>query len=210
MSQATISKIERGDQEQSVHTPILSATLGISSLWLATGETSDTETTDQYTCAENRRAYNLPLPGTPQPKFMAREKLRLLTLTEIADPTCQRNIQQQIPPGFSEFCDLIPFESSENAYCYQIPDQSTWPDYRLNEIVLIDPEITATNGDDAIVVTPDGNAHFKRLHITKEGLYLETINPNWPPPRISKAPEGTTIDGVATGSWLSRINRELP
>lgn len=38
VKQGTISRIERGDQAESVHTPKLAAALGVNALWLAIGE----------------------------------------------------------------------------------------------------------------------------------------------------------------------------
>lgn len=40
VTQGTISRIERGDQEQSVHTPLLADALGVNAAYLATGRGS--------------------------------------------------------------------------------------------------------------------------------------------------------------------------
>ena len=98
-----------------------------------------------------------------------------------------------------------PYAHSSKAFCLQIKGSSMWPEYRDGEIILVDPSIDPRHNSDVVIRTPepDSKTTFKRLQITEEGSYLLALNPDFPH-RYIEMPEGTSICGVVTGSWLRR------
>lgn len=99
-----------------------------------------------------------------------------------------------------------PFPHSPRAFCLVIKGLSMSPDYRPNEIILVEPEVEAQHNDDIVVRTPEGEATFKRLQRTEDGTYLLALNPDFPN-RIIPIPSNTVICGVVTGSWINRRKR---
>lgn len=109
-------------------------------------------------------------------------------------------------PGYAEEWLDCPFPHHSSSFCLEVRGMSMHPDYRPGEFILVDPSLEALHGDDIVVRTPDGQATFKRLHATEDGTYLMALNPDYPQ-RVIDLPEGTTICGVVTGSWMSRRRR---
>lgn len=108
-------------------------------------------------------------------------------------------------PGEAEEWLECPFPFSDKAFCLRVIGDSMSAEfgYRDGEVILVDPSVSPRHNDDVIARTPDGSYTFKRLQVTPEGSYLLALNPDHPNRKIS-IPEGTTICGVVTGSWLKR------
>lgn len=109
------------------------------------------------------------------------------------------------PDSAEEWLDC-PFPHSPRAFCLVVKGLSMHPDYRPEEIILVEPELEAQHNDDVVVRTPDGEATFKRLQQTEDGKYLLALNPEFPN-RIIAVPDETIICGVVTGSWINRKRR---
>lgn len=109
-------------------------------------------------------------------------------------------------PGVAEDWLDCPFPHGPSAFCLIVKGLSMYPDYRPDEVILVEPELTAEHGDDVVARTPEGTATFKRLQKTEDGDYLMATNPDHPE-RIIRVPEGTVICGVVTGSWIKRRRR---
>lgn len=106
-------------------------------------------------------------------------------------------------PGVAEDWLDCPFPHSSSAFCLIIKGLSMFPDYRPDEIILVDPEVPANHGDDVVARNTDGEVTFKRLQITEDGTYLLAINPDFPN-RIIPLTAEDAICGVVTGSWIKR------
>lgn len=109
------------------------------------------------------------------------------------------------PESAEEWLDC-PFPHSPRAFCLVIKGSSMSPDYRPNEVILVEPEVEAQHNDDVVVRTPEGEATFKRLQKTEDGTYLLALNPDFPN-RIIPIPRNTVICGVVTASWINRRKR---
>lgn len=109
-------------------------------------------------------------------------------------------------PGVAEDWLDCPFPHSPLAFCLVVKGLSMYPEYRPDEVILVEPELCAEHGDDIVARTPEGTATFKRLQKTEDGNYLLAINPDYPD-RIIQIPDGTIICGVVTGSWIKRRRR---
>lgn len=106
-------------------------------------------------------------------------------------------------PGTADEWLECPFPHSSRSFCLRVVGLSMFPEYRENEIILVDPDVEARHGDDVVVRTPEGKTTFKRLHATEEGTYLVALNPDLQG-RIIQVPEDTMFCGVVTGSWTDR------
>lgn len=106
-------------------------------------------------------------------------------------------------PGTAEEWLDCPFPHSESAFCLVLKGLSMFPEYRPDEIILVEPELVPEHNDDVVARTADGEVTFKRLQITEDGTYLLALNPDFPK-RIIQIPPDTNICGVVTGSWIRR------
>ncbi|AEF21412.1 LexA family protein [Pseudomonas fulva] len=106
-------------------------------------------------------------------------------------------------PGTAEEWLDCPFPHSKSAFCLVLKGLSMFPEYRPDEIILVEPELVPEHNDDVVARTTDGEVTFKRLQITEDGTYLLALNPDFPN-RIIQIPPDTDICGVVTGSWIRR------
>jgi SOS-response transcriptional repressor LexA len=105
--------------------------------------------------------------------------------------------------GDAEEWMAAPYRHGKRAFCLKVIGDSMSPDYRENEIILVDPDVEARHNDDVVIRNGDGNHTFKRLQITPEGTYLLALNPDHPDRKI-KIPHGSSVCGVVIGSWMRR------
>lgn len=195
VKQGTISKIERGDQNESAFDSILGHHLNINSYWLSTGEGEP---------VNGSQSQPAPIPQTPPylipPDAIPVRKIPLISWVN-AGGWCE-SPDNHAPGDAEEWLDC-PFPFSQHAFCLAVTGDSMWPEYREGEYILVDPGVEPLHGNDVVARTPDNKHTFKRLQITPEGTYLLALNPDHPNRKI-EAPEGTHICGVVTGSWMNR------
>ena len=96
-----------------------------------------------------------------------------------------------------------PYKHGNRAFCLKVIGDSMSPEYREDEIILVDPDVEARHNDDVVVRTTNGQHTFKRLQITPDGMYLLALNPAEPNRKILIPPE-THVCGVVIGSWMRR------
>ncbi|EHM39302.1 MULTISPECIES: LexA family protein [Enterobacterales] len=66
-------------------------------------------------------------------------------------------------------------------YILRVIGDSMIDEYRPGDMIFVDPEICATNGDDVIALMHDtGETTFKRLIEDGGKKYLKALNKNWP------------------------------
>ncbi|UXY15956.1 hypothetical protein N8I74_02760 [Chitiniphilus purpureus] len=95
-----------------------------------------------------------------------------------------------------------PAPCSTRTFAVRHTGEAMAPDYRHGELLFVDPEQTARHGDD-VIVRIDELTVFKRLHITPEGSYLVSLNPDFPD-RIVAMPSQAIVLGCVIGSWVQR------
>lgn len=209
VSQATISKIERGDQEQSVHTPVLASTLGISALWLATGIDDtvvqrgrerlgamlENAAIAAGAIAEPATAYNSQ-NVEPGPDIFG--KVPLISHIQ-AGNWCEA--VDNFHPGDAEEWLPAPTRHGPHAYALRVVGSSMEPRFREGEIVVVDPEVTATSGR-FVVAKKVGTQEvtLKQLVIEAGDSYLKALNPHWPEPIIRM-----TEEWLVCGSVICKI-----
>lgn len=180
VNQATISKIERGDQDQSVHTPILAATLCVDTLWLATGDGPSGQ--ELMAVGDTVEAAPWPLGQVP-----------LISHVQ-AGKWCEA--VDNFHPGDAEEWVPAPAKHSRHAYALRVIGSSMEPRFKEGEIVVVDPEIAADSGR-FVVAKRLGTQEvtLKQLVIEAGESYLKAMNPHWPDP-IIRVTEDWTICGT--------------
>lgn len=102
-------------------------------------------------------------------------------------------LQSRLPrPGFTSV--------SPRAFVLQIIDDALAPRYRINDVVLVDPDIAPQIGDDCVVRDAEGLAHVKCL-LAQDATHL-TLLEQFNPKRTIKVP-------VAAVAGLYRILARL-
>lgn len=98
-----------------------------------------------------------------------------------------------------------PYAHSARAFCLQNKGLSMFPEYREDEVLLIDPDVMPRHNSDIIVRTPgpETKTTFRRLQITQDGNFLVALNKDFPGHLIAMPP-GSKILGTVTGSWMRR------
>jgi SOS-response transcriptional repressor LexA len=186
VSQATISKIERGDQEQSVHTPILAATLGVDTLWLATGNGEMAFggiSQDLPNYNSNTESVSWPLGKVP------------LISNIQAGHWCEAIDNFQ--PGDAEEWLPAPAKHGPHAYALRVTGTSMEPRLREGEIVVVDPDRDPESGS-IVVARMAENKEVTLKQLIREGgeTYLKALNPHWPEPIIRMSEEWSVCGRV--------------
>lgn len=184
VSQATISKIERGDQEQSVHTPVLAACLQVDTLWLATGSGQP----PQMGIGELVPDYNNvdPMPAL-------RLQVPLISWIQAGDFCESVDLFQ---PGDADEWMPCPVPHSKHTYALRVRGPSMEPKFHEGEIVVVDPEARADSGRFVVAKkTGSQEVTLKQLIMDGSETYLKAANPNWPD-QIIRITEEWIICGV--------------
>ena len=75
-----------------------------------------------------------------------------------------------------------PVSCSTSTFALQVVGESMLPEYLPGDVIFVDPEVVAQNGDDVVaIVDEDSEATFKRLVAEPGALRLKAINPEWHP-----------------------------
>lgn len=93
-----------------------------------------------------------------------------------------------MPVTIDDVIDWIPRPAhlSARAFGLVIQGRSMWPEFKPNEIIYVEPEITpwSLKDGDLIVIhcNDDKQATFKQLVIgdSQDEMYLKPLNPDWP------------------------------
>lgn len=146
-----------------------------------------------YKVAENTQEYHVATD-----KMRGRVPLiswvRAGQFCEVSDP---------FHPGDAEEWLPCPVSHGPRTFALRIVGESMMPEYRHNEIIYVDPDVSAQHNDDVVVRTPDSKVTFKRLQRTQDGTYLLALNPDIPD-RIIRVPDDTLICGVVVFSGIIR------
>ena len=122
--------------------------------------------------------------------------LPILDYKSACDPALA--IERIKDESYSEKLDLIPISSTvqkrigKNAFALAVKDESMAPEFKFDDILIIDPD-TQPNPCDFIIVKLENESEaiirkFKQLSASKENPEFEliAINNDWPDVKISK------------------------
>lgn len=85
------------------------------------------------------------------------------------------------PVGFGEGYVEYP-TADPNAYAVRVRGDSMHPRYRAGEFVIVEPNISAQEGDDVVVVCANGRKMLKQLNWRRDGeIQLLSINNGYEP-----------------------------
>lgn len=104
-------------------------------------------------------------------------------------------------PGDAEEWLPAPTRHGPHAYALRVVGSSMEPRFREGEIVVVDPEVTATSGR-FVVAKKVGTQEvtLKQLVIEAGDSYLKAMNPHWPEPIIR-----LTEDWLVCGSVICKV-----
>lgn len=91
-----------------------------------------------------------------------------------------------------------PFKQSQSAFWMRVPTDVMAPEYLENDLILVDPELTAQNADDIVIHDANGRPGFGRLRQAFDDQYIEIMNPHYPV-RMQRLEEGSRVIGVVNG-----------
>lgn len=189
VGQASISKIERGDQNSSVHTPQLAAALGVEAIWLATGK--EPMRKDADTIRETPAPYKVTIETG--------RKIPVLSWKECVDWSIDRQSHNTITVDHSSSTPMF--------YAVQLlGDSMTNPHGQLSipsgATIIVDREAYPNNGDLIIVKPADHDeAMCKQLVIDGGKKYLKSLNPIYPLIALEKS---STLLGVVK-SYIMKL-----
>jgi SOS-response transcriptional repressor LexA len=170
VSQASISKIERGDQNSSVHTPQLAAALEVEAIWLASGKEP-----------MKKNEHNMLRESSATPYRVTIETGRKIPIL-----SWKQCFNWDIDLAN---CETITIDSSSSTpmyYAAQVQGDTMTNPYGQPSIphgatIIVDREASPKNGDLVVVRLADQEeAIFKQLVIDGGEKYLKSLNPIYP------------------------------
>jgi SOS-response transcriptional repressor LexA len=176
VGQGTISKIERGDQEQSVHTPKLADALGVYATWLATGEGPkllpdlNASVVATVTAAGTLDPSNLRAAPAFRGRVPVISAVQAGHLTEVVD---------NFSPGDADEWIDVGVPVNRHTFALIVEGDSMEPEFSAGMRIVVEPDIPAEIGD--FVVAGNGEqATLKKLIRDGNDLYLKPLNPRYP------------------------------
>ena len=175
VNQGSISKIERGDQEESVHTPKLAAALGVEALWLATGEgprsAFEAAASASVTASATLGSYvNVREAAALRGRVPVISSVQAGNLTDIVDNFAPGDADEWIDVG-------VPV--NRHTFALVVEGDSMEPEFTAGMRIVVEPDIAAEIGD--YVVAGNGEqATLKKLVRDGNDLYLKPLNPRYP------------------------------
>lgn len=187
VKQATISELEIRHAASSKHLVDIALALGVSPVWLATGEGSMHEDDDLFS-----REISLPAINT-----------KLVPLISWVQAGSFKEVISDMTIA-KEYIHC-PTRCSDSTYALRVEGESMLDRFRPGQIIFVDPELVPTSGQFVIAMLEDGyRTTFKQLIVDGGQQYLKALNKDWPE-RIIKVTEDCRIIGTVIGSHESLI-----
>lgn len=175
VKQATISKIERGEQDESAKVPLLADVLGVSASWLATGEgpQSVTELAASISAtvtSAGTMQQNIRSAPALRGKVPVISSVQAGNLTEVFD-----NFQ----PGDADEWIQTSAPVNRHTFALIVEGDSMEPVFTAGMRIVVEPDIEANVGE--YVIAGNGEqATLKKLVRDGNDLYLQPLNPRYP------------------------------
>lgn len=217
VTQGLISKIERGEQEETAAVVKLAKACNVRVEWLDEGS-GEMILKSNPTAQSN--ADKLTLKNPNYASFFGEKTNK--NAHQLTTNVAETSIQLKRCPLISwvkagEMCDVGHVYNSDDAeewlicgtphsektFALSVVGDSMSPEYLEGWHIFVDPEVQAKHNDDVVVIDHEGKATFKRLQITPEGNYLLALNTEYPN-RVIKVPVDSTICGVVIYSGKRR------
>ena len=119
-----------------------------------------------------------------------------------------------LPATMDDVIEWIPkpVHLSDKAFGLIIQGRSMWPEFKPDEIIYVEPEITPwelADGDLIVIhCNDDKQATFKQLVLgdSPEEMYLKPLNPEWPDQKIIPMSECQLV-GIVDSKYVRYRNR---
>jgi phage repressor protein C with HTH and peptisase S24 domain len=200
VTQSTISKIERGDQDSSTYDTDLARALDIHPFWLSD---EDYKYAPAWLSHDNKtkeapKEYN----AHPGPKLNKSKKIPIVGIAQLGDNGFWAPLDY--PPGHGDgFIEY--WITDDNAYAIRCVGDSMRPRIKNGEFVIVAPNHTPIPGDEILLKSKDGRVMVKTLLYTRSGyVFVMSINEQYPPQSFALAEIDTMHAVIAiakTASW---------
>lgn len=178
VGQGTISKIERGDQDQSVHTPRLADALCVYATWLATGSGPQL-LSDLAAAAAATVSASATLDTSSENVRVApasRGRVPVISAVQAGQFT---DVVDNFSPGDADEWIDVSVPVSRHTFALIVEGDSMEPEFTAGMRIVVEPDISAEIGD--YVVAGNGDqATLKKLVRDGNDLYLKPLNPRYP------------------------------
>ena len=176
VGQGTLSKIERGDQDKSVHTPDLADALGVTARWLATGRGPRLVTDLAASAVGSVVAFatlgddaNVRQAPNLRGRVPVISSVQAGHLTDVVDNFAPGDADEWIETG-------VPI--NRHTFALIVEGDSMEPVFTAGMRVVVEPDISANIGD--YVIAGNGEqATLKKLVSDGGELYLQPLNPRY-------------------------------
>lgn len=175
VGQGSISKIERGDQDESRHTVKLASALRVNALWLATGDGPRSELSGSASVGVTALA-TLSSDSNVRAAPASRGRVPVISnvqaghLTDVVDNFSPGDADEWIETG-------VPI--NRHTFALIVEGDSMEPVFTAGMRVVVEPDISANIGD--YVIAGNGEqATLKKLVSDGGELYLQPLNPRYP------------------------------
>jgi len=158
--------------------------LNVSAAWLSTGEGPPSCILQESHWHVNRSAVDEPPLLPLLPWF----QLNCLPNHFKENPLNQKLIHR-------------PCTCSDNAFALKIEDESMYPRFFIDDVVIVDPDIVAMHNAYVIASKRDHNNSVLRQKVVVDGVaLLSANNPNWPE-RFRKLDKSWFVQGTVVGKY---------
>lgn len=210
LSQTTIANLEAGRNKGTKRILELAQSLHVTPEWLLHGGSLNQAKGDalrldfavqsreqQIEQMMNRFASLQVFPPAASPAKTAKATLTRLPIIDWHDQALSTPKEAYLSYLKRSYA-RCPFDHSQTSFWMRVPTDVMEPYYFENDLILVDPELTADKGDDIVILDPEGRPGFGRLRQTFDNQYIEILNPSYPD-RMHKLEEGSQVVGVVNG-----------
>jgi len=203
VSQGAIGHLEQGRTQASSLLLRLASALGVSPVWLESGDVPFSQADDDALAAKVRLGSPRPFGGTfpnvaPGPDLYS--PIPLISWVQAGD-WCA--VIDNFSPGDAEEWLPCPRHHSPSAFALRVRGVSMEPKYQDGDIIFVDPEVQANHGRNIVVrLDNEEAATFKQLVEEGGKRYLRPLNPDWPGPKLIPINGNATICGVVIGKFV--------
>lgn len=185
--------------------------LGVNFNWLAAGQGEKTTKPSRNDLMQKIKAIEKgdtppsdPNPNDPEGTQRVPIEHGMSGMIPVISWVAAGSWTEVMPTTLDDVIDWIPRPAhlSDRAFGLIVKGRSNWPEFKPDEIIYVEPEITQWDLKDGSLVVvqcnDDSQATFKQLIMgdTPSDMYLKPLNPDWPDQKIIPMGECTLVGVV--------------
>jgi SOS-response transcriptional repressor LexA len=98
---------------------------------------------------------------------------------------------------------MCPAPHSEHTFALTVRGISMEPKYRDGDVIYVDPAVLPEHGKNVVVrMAGQEQATFRHLVVEGDKMFLQTLNPDWPGPKLVELSSDDEIKGVVIGRYV--------